>query len=225
MITISYESFENLEEAKKQKIINAGFEVFAEHGYAKASVDEIIKAADISKGSLFYYFESKKNFYLYLYHYCGEQMERLVDSPGEDGRPSYMQYTDFFERLSCIQELKAKHTADYPHMYNFMKKVVFDTSPAIRGEISKVNAKYTKERALAFFQGLDYSKFKEGIDPMMVIQLLTWISEGCANTVAMKSKLTGDTNRNDMDFSDILVMYQAYVDMLRKNFYKDEYLS
>lgn len=224
MTIISYKSFENLEETKKQKIINAGFQVFAEHGYAKTSVDEIIKAADISKGSLFYYFESKKNFYLYLYNYCGEQMERLIDNPGEDGNPSYMQYTDFFERLSCIQELKMKHSADYPYMYNFMKKVVFDSSPVIRGEISKVNAKYVKERAMAFYQGLDYSKFKKGIDPMMVIQLLTWISEGCANAAVMKNKLTGDSNRNEMDFKDILVTYDAYVDMLRKNFYKEEYL-
>ncbi len=224
MITISYESFEKLDEIKKQKIINAGFEVFAEHGYAKASVDEIIKAADISKGSLFYYFESKKNFYLYLYNYCGEQLEQLVDSPGDDGRPTYMQYTDFFERLTCIQELKMKHSADYPHMYSFMRKVVFDSSPTIREEISKVNAKYVTERAMAFFQGLDYTKFKEGIDPMMVIQLLTWISEGCANTVAMKYKLTGDSNQSDIDFNEVLVMYHAYIDMLRKNFYKEEHL-
>lgn len=222
MIIISYESFENLDEAKKQKIVNAGFQVFSEHGYAKASVDEIVKEADISKGSLFYYFESKKNFYLYLYHYCAEQMERLVDHPGEDGKPSYMQYTDFFERLSRIQESKMKCSADYPHMSNFMKKVYFDTAPAIRDEISKINAIYIRDRAMAFYQGLDFSKFKKGIDPMMVIQLLTWVSEGCANTVAMNNKLNGASN--DIDFNEVLTMYYAYVDMLRKYFYKEEYL-
>ncbi len=223
MITISYESFENLEEAKKQKIINAGFLVFAEYGYAKASVDEIVKAAEISKGSLFYYFESKKNFYLYLYNYCGSQLEKLVDSPGSDGRPTYMQYTDFFERLNCIQELKTRHFADYPQMYNFMKKVVFNSSPAIRDEISKVNSKYIEERGMLFFQGLDYSNFKEGINPMMVIQLITWISEGCANTIIMKNKLAGKSD-NSIDFNEVLVMYRAYIDMLRKNFYKEEKL-
>ncbi len=224
MIIISYERFENLDEAKKQKIINAGFQVFAEHGYAKASVDEIVKVADISKGSLFYYFESKKNFYLYLYNYCGEQMERLIDNPKVDGKPSYMQYTDFFERLSYIQEIKTKRSADYPYMYNFMKKVVFDTSPVIRSEISMVNAKYIKERAMAFYQGLDYFKFKEGIDPLMVVQLLTWISEGCANAVVMKTRLTADATQNELDFNDIMSMYRAYVDLLRRTFYKEEYL-
>jgi AcrR family transcriptional regulator len=224
VIIISYERFENLDEAKKQKIINAGFQVFAEHGYAKASVDEIVKVADISKGSLFYYFESKKNFYLYLYNYCGEQMEQQIDHPKVDGKPSYLQYTDFFERLSYIQELKTKHSADYPYMYNFMKKVVFDTSPVIRSEISMVNAKYIKERAMAFYQGLDYFKFKEGIDPLMVVQLLTWISEGCANAVVMKTRLTADATQNELDFNDILSMYCAYVDLLRRTFYKEEYL-
>ena len=178
MIYISYESFENLDENKKLTIINAGFKVFAEHGYAKASIDDIVKTAGISKGSLFYYFESKKNFIKYLYEYCATRMEGIVDSPGTDGKPSYMAYTDFFERLSAIQLLKMKATTEYPHMSKFMKRIVFDSSPVVKELLTSFNTKYIQERAMLFFQGLDYSKFKEGIDPMMIIQLLTWCSEG-----------------------------------------------
>jgi AcrR family transcriptional regulator len=198
--------------------------VFAEHGYAKASVDEIVKEAEISKGSLFYYFESKQNFYMYLYEYSGEQLEKLVDSPGPDGKPSYMQYTDFFERLKSIQLLKMEHSLAYPHMSNYMKKAVFDTASVIRERISEVNNKYTKERAMLFFQGLDYSKFKEGVDPMMVIQLLTWTSEGCANQVMQRELLKTGTKKPAPDFNEVSQLYFAYVEMFRKNFYKDDFI-
>ncbi|MHB8130331.1 MAG: TetR/AcrR family transcriptional regulator [Mobilitalea sp.] len=205
-------------------IINAGFMVFAEYGYSKASVDEIVKEANISKGSLFYYFESKKNFFLYLYEYCGEQLEKIVDCPGVDSLPSYLIYTDFFERLNAVQELKMKHSGDYPHMYNYMKKAVFDTAPAVKEGISQINELYTKERAMAFFQGLDYYKFKEGIDPMMVIQLVTWCSEGCANQVLQKEKINPSGGNVSNSFEEVIKLYHTYIQLFRNNFYKEEYL-
>jgi AcrR family transcriptional regulator len=185
-------------------------------------VDEIVKAAEISKGSLFYYFESKKNFYIYLYQYCGEQMEKMVDSPGQDGKPTYMIYTDFFERLKAIQLLKMMHSNSHPHMYSYMKRAVFDTAPEVKDAISEVNNKYTRERAMLFFQGLDYSKFKEGVDPMMVIQLLTWTSEGCVNQVLQTEMLRTGSKDVTPDFDEVVKLYNAYVELYRKNFYKEE---
>lgn len=162
---------------------------------------------------------------MYLYEYSGEQMERLIDSPGADGKPSYMQYTDFFERLKVIQMLKSKCTLAYPYMANFMKKAVFDAAPVIKERISEVNNRYTRERAMLFLKGLDYSKFKEGIDPWMVVQLLTWTSEGCANQVLQKELLrTGSINPTP-DYNEVTQLYLSYVELFRKNFYKEQYLS
>lgn len=224
MIPIPYESFENLEEEKKQSIINAGFMVFSQYGYAKASVEDIVKTAGISKGSLFYYFGSKKNFFIYLYEYSGKQLEQLVDNPGPDGTPSYLAYTDFFERLNAIQILKMKSTSLYPHMSVFMKKLVLDPSPVVKEELAKIIEKYTKERVMTFFQGIDYYKFKEGIDPMMVIQLLTWISEGMINQMQLEAKLKPTDQNTSLDFERIVELYYKYVNMFRNNFYKEEYL-
>ncbi len=188
-------------------------------------MDEIVKEAEISKGSLFYYFETKQNFYMYLYEYSGEQLEKLVDSPGPDGKPTYMKYTDFFERLKAIQLLKMEHSYAYPYMYNYMKKAVFDTAPSIREQIISVNNKYTRERAMLFFEGLDYSKFKDGIDPMMVIQLLTWTSEGCVNQIMQKELLKTGSKNPTPDFNEVVQLYFTYVEMFRKNFYKVEFIS
>lgn len=222
-VNIPYESFEKLDEKKKLNIINAGYTVFARYGYDKASVDEITKAAGISKGSLFYYFETKKNFFIYLYEYSGNLMQKLVDSPDKDGAPAYMAYTDFFERLNAVYLLKIKAGMDYPYMASFLKKIVFDTSHVAQEVISDINRKYIRERGMAFLQGLDYYKFKEGIDPAMVIQLLTWCSEGCVNQVLAEQAETGSHNSTP-DFDQVAKLYMKYVRMFRMSFYKEEYL-
>ena len=49
-----YESFENLPEDKKKRIIEASIEEFAKKGYEKASTNNIVKTAGISKGILFH---------------------------------------------------------------------------------------------------------------------------------------------------------------------------
>nr|WP_243456583.1 TetR/AcrR family transcriptional regulator [Mobilitalea sibirica] len=213
-----------MEEQKKINIINAGFKVFGENGYQKASVDQIVKEANISKGSLFYYFESKKNYYMYLYDYCAERMKLLIDDPGEDGLPAYIQKTDFFERLDAIQKLKMKYAITYPHITEFMKKVIIENSPSIKNEIQSYNLKLIKERFDHFFYKLDLHKFKEGVDPKMVMQLLIWCSEGCASQLYMKNRLDPSIERASPNFQEILDLYNSYVELLRKNFYKEEYL-
>ncbi|MDD3656837.1 MAG: TetR/AcrR family transcriptional regulator, partial [Atribacterota bacterium] len=59
-MAIIYSQFHSLESEKQERIINAALKEFARNGYGKASTNEIIKQAGISKGSLFNYFNNKK---------------------------------------------------------------------------------------------------------------------------------------------------------------------
>lgn len=221
---IIYESFENLEEIKKQSIINAGFKVFGEYGYSKASIEEIIREAGISKGSLFYYFKSKKNFFLYLYEYCADRMKHLIDMPGPNGLPVYLEHTDFFERIEAVKEMKIRLSLLYPYMNSFMKKAAFESSAAVYDEVQRINLRLTKERTTDFFYNLDTGKFKDGIDPKMVLQLLNWCSEGCMNYVKAKNMILSGKSHNDFDFTEVLALYDTYADMIRKYFYREDYL-
>ena len=72
------ERFFELTEEKQLRIINAGFEVFAQNEYKRASTDEIGRLSDISKGLLFYYFHNKKSFYLFLFDYAFDRLTKYV---------------------------------------------------------------------------------------------------------------------------------------------------
>ena len=48
---------------KKQKIIEAGYKLFAENGYYNTNTQEIAKAAGVSTGIVYSYFKDKKTYY------------------------------------------------------------------------------------------------------------------------------------------------------------------
>lgn len=68
-VVVIFPKFFSLEPDKRERIINAALNEFARNGYGKASTNEIIKEAGISKGSLFNYFNNKKELYLFLLGY------------------------------------------------------------------------------------------------------------------------------------------------------------
>ena len=51
---------------KKQKIINASYELFAEVGYYNANTQEIAKRAGVSTGIVYSYFKDKRDILLYV---------------------------------------------------------------------------------------------------------------------------------------------------------------
>ncbi|HZO17159.1 MAG TPA: TetR/AcrR family transcriptional regulator [Polyangiaceae bacterium] len=51
--------FERAAEAKRNALLDAAAKEFATHGYAGASINRILLAAGLSKGSFYYYFDDK----------------------------------------------------------------------------------------------------------------------------------------------------------------------
>jgi len=54
------EQFENIREERKQQILEAALEIFAQKGYHQASISQIASEANMSKGLLYNYFENKE---------------------------------------------------------------------------------------------------------------------------------------------------------------------
>ncbi|WP_235439744.1 TetR/AcrR family transcriptional regulator [Paenibacillus sp. DMB20] len=95
------QKFYGLEPEKRERIINAAIKEFARNGYDKASTNEIIKEAEISKGSLFNYFNSKKELYLFLLEYLVEVIDKILDEID-------LNETDIFKRLRDVGFIKFK---------------------------------------------------------------------------------------------------------------------
>ncbi len=53
-------------QARRQRIQQAAREVFAEHGYAKTSIEKVARRASLSVGAIYLYFRSKEDLYISL---------------------------------------------------------------------------------------------------------------------------------------------------------------
>ena len=65
-----FSKFLNLKPEKQERILEAAIKEFADKGFEKASTNEIVKEAGISKGILFHYFQNKKKLFLFVFDYC-----------------------------------------------------------------------------------------------------------------------------------------------------------
>ncbi|HWT51730.1 MAG TPA: TetR/AcrR family transcriptional regulator, partial [Caulobacter sp.] len=58
--------FAKLPAPQQQAIVQAALSEFAAHGFHDASLNRVIEAAGISKGSLYYYFDGKEDLFAYV---------------------------------------------------------------------------------------------------------------------------------------------------------------
>lgn len=103
------ERFYRLPETKKQMIRNAATMEFARVPYEKASINQIIQKADISRGSFYTYFEDKQDVVRWLFEDSCEQMKQICED--ELARS----HGDYFAMLDKLFEffIQALHsTAD-----------------------------------------------------------------------------------------------------------------
>lgn len=73
------EQFEILREERKEQIIKAAFEVFAQKGYHNSSVAQVAKKAKISKGLMYNYFDGKEDLLRAIIHQINEEIAREFD--------------------------------------------------------------------------------------------------------------------------------------------------
>src|SRR3989304_6674291 len=87
------QTFLNLPEEKRETIINAAVDEFAEYGLENASTNRIVKNSGISKGSFYQYFEDKQDVFMYwLSGIEHEEMEFFKDKHPPSNNMDTFQY-------------------------------------------------------------------------------------------------------------------------------------
>lgn len=77
--------FHKLPLDQQQTIVRAALDEFASHDFSTASLNRIIEAAGISKGSMYYYFDGKEELYA---HVARVEIGRLFEAAGPFAVPT-----------------------------------------------------------------------------------------------------------------------------------------
>ena len=166
------DKFYSLPEEKRNRIINAGFKVFAKNSYKKSPVGEIAEEAGISKSLLFFYFKNKKELYLFLLKTAEEETRNaLMETNVYSG-------DDIFDIMYNGLLVKANMMRKYPDMGNFSIKAYYEKDPDVAKEVRKIIEPYTEMDTNSVLPILDKNKFKDGLDLNMMYQDMYLASEG-----------------------------------------------
>lgn len=77
------EQNEAIREQTQQQIQEAAFELFAKRGFANTPISAIAKKADVSKGLIYHYFDSKEAILEAIFHYWVEVTGYMFDFPSD----------------------------------------------------------------------------------------------------------------------------------------------
>lgn len=206
------DKFKKLSIEKQGKILEAALKVFAENGYEKASTNQIVKEAGIGKGMLFYYFNNKRELYEYLVEYSLAVMAEQYFGLADLAEP------DFIERLKKIAAIKLKAQAENAHVFNFIGTAMLAESPGLPLRLQKKYEEMQKKGYAMLYEGVDKSRFREGVDVEKAFRLIQWAIEGYQNDLARR---LSNVKLAAVDIGPYWSEFYEYLDVLKKSFYKE----
>lgn len=133
-------TFLNLPEDKQVRIIEAALAEFADKGYQQASLNVIVAASGIAKGSLYQYFTDKSGIFLYVFDFAIAVVRRLLVQVKE----STLQ-EDFFTRLEKSLLAGLSFIRQYPKIYGLYLKILFDQQVPQRQELLQRVRRYAAD--------------------------------------------------------------------------------
>src|SRR6056297_392776 len=204
------EILKNMDEEKREKIINSALEEFSQNGYEKASTNTIVKKAKISKGLLFHYFDNKRVLFDRLKEYVidliSDEIVKKVD---------WTEY-DLFERIKQITLIKLKLMDQHPFIFDFMVSLM--KSEPLEQLKSRYIKRFPDLMNRVYKENIDYSLFREDIDLQKVMHIIQWTFEKIGEGSTEQLKREG----KHLNFGPIYAMVEDYVDVLKKAFYRDD---
>ena len=195
------ERFFQMPAEKQEKIINAGYAVFANNSYKKSPMSEIASAAGISKSLLFHYFHNNKELYLFLWEKCAEiTIEYLT-------KYKCYEQENLFEQMERGMRAKMEIIRRYPEMANFTIKAFYEKDAEISTAVQESYRKYLNLKADRTLSGINPEQFIPGLDIPMMYRDMYLASEGYLWEMVQRGEV--DMKQMEKGFSKMINFWKS----------------
>lgn len=202
--------FFELDRNKQMKIISVGISEFATYGFSNSSTNRIVKQSEISKGSLFKYFQNKEEFFFFI-----------LDTVTTDLSENLDRATSYFSQ-ELFQRVIDYATAEfswYIHNPEKSRLIMAAFSPNDTEIYPKVLARYGKKEQEIYYKLLeDITVDNFRWDRKMTIDILKWFLKG------FNDDFIGNVKMEQHDFerikNDYVKSLVAHMDMLKNGLLK-----
>ncbi len=186
------ETFINLPQPKRDKILDVSLDEFYEYGYEKASISRIVQRAGIAKGSFYQYFTGKEDLFRLVFADAGEKklqyLTRLDTESGEQ---------PFFEKLRIIYRGALEFIKDNPRLSavvdRFMKSGQSSLKEAVLGEGIGKSSRFIEHLLV---QAMERGEINSNIDPAFTAYYLTSLSISLGDYMRSRSAEAAETDED-----------------------------
>jgi AcrR family transcriptional regulator len=149
----------NLQDIRKDQIMNAAQVVVASKGYDQARMDDIVEKAQLSKGAIYWYYKSKKDIYLSLIDYWFNEYSAGVLKSLEDKDSSSEQLKSLFEYF--VDQFD-QNPDTFKIMVEFWRTSGLDVD--FNNKLQEIYSQFLEYIIDIIKNGIDSGEFKE-VDP------------------------------------------------------------
>jgi TetR/AcrR family transcriptional regulator len=162
------EIFKNLEDEKRQRILDIAVDEFARHGFRQASVNQMVQRLGIAKGSIFQYFGSKEGLFRLIFDYAVDLVRHSLRKVKQETAD-----TDFFERIRQSLLMGIRFIQRHPKVYQIYLKMIFQEEFPLRTDFLQQVHLFSAEYLRPLVQeGIARGDLRPDLDVDMTVFLL-----------------------------------------------------
>ena len=170
--------------AKANAVVLAGLRLFTQYGYRKTSIDDVARAAQVAKRTVYLHFENKAAVFLAILEYLGDQVRQRCAAAERAGGTAVARLTallDAYFGMGFELFSKSEHMPELEETF----------SKLARSRIGDLNTEY-ETRLAAFLRSLEKTGEiggpPQGLTVEQIVHILIQAAEGAKHD----AKVQGD---------------------------------
>lgn len=164
------QTFLNLPEEKRQGIVNAAIEEFAEFGFEASSINRIVANSGISKGSFYQYFEDKMDVFKYLMDVIAKEKTEYFK-----GKHPPSANLDTFEYFRWLIKIGMEFNSSYPRLVQAISRVLLAEGLYYGKDFAEYHKMSTDGITMMIKQAVKNGELDPSVDvDLAVIIMETW---------------------------------------------------
>ncbi|MCL2361019.1 MAG: TetR/AcrR family transcriptional regulator [Defluviitaleaceae bacterium] len=209
-----FQKFLTLEPEKRERIINAAMTEFL-HGFKKASTDNIVREAGISKGLLFHYFGTKERLFNFLIDYAIDTVKAEYLDLVNIYQP------DILDSIWQSSLLKKDLSVRFPSIFDFLTNSYVEAKTGV-GVATDNLERFTQmsdKIITEIYAHADTSLFRDDIDKKAAMNIIGWTMSGYSHAKIMESGENPGADARE-NYDQYLEEFEKILGVLRQVFYK-----
>ena len=185
------QTFFNLPPEKRETILSAAVEEFAEYGLENASINRIVKNSGIAKGSFYQYFEDKQDVFLYML----DVIEKMEIEYFKDIHPPD-HHMDTFQYYRWMLKAGMEFGLAHPRMVQAAWRVLLGEGFYYGKNLASYREKTTQALTVMIKQAMERGE----VDPSVDVELAVMIMETFSNAITTYVLTEGMTQKDVLNW-------------------------